>query len=83
MINNRPIPKKILDMYSLENAYSVQDDIAKVSKNINIKGKIIRSDVISNEIYSQKKSDKVKRSLLRHDVYKLSLTIQKEIISKL
>lgn len=83
LINNAPIPKKILDMYSLENAYSVEDDMAKVSKNINIKGKIIRADVISNEIYSQKKSDKVKRSLLRHDVYKLSLTIQKEIISKL
>lgn len=67
---SKEIPKNILKRYEQENAYPVKDDFTEESKL-----RVIRADFISNVIYEKPKSDKMIRSLIRHDSAKLAKTI--------
>jgi uncharacterized cofD-like protein len=60
----------ILRRYKEEKAAPVKDDLGS-SKNI----KIIRRNFISNQVYIKPASDKLKRSLIRHDSTKLAKAV--------
>ena len=63
--------KNMLSKYKKENAEPVSDDLKKYIG----KTKIIRKSVISNVIYQKAKSDKLERSLIRHDSDKLAKAV--------
>lgn len=64
VLNNTPIPKKILDLYAKEHEHPVKD-------NLNSDPRSIRADVITT---SQEEAtiDDIHRSYLRHDSHKLT-----------
>lgn len=66
------VPKSILDRYKSEKAEFVQDDLDKLA---NKKIKIVRSNLVSSDFYEKPKSDKLVRSLVRHDQSKLAKII--------
>lgn len=63
-------PKDILEKYKQESAFPVKDDLGKSSHL-----RIIHKSLDSNEVFEKAKSDKLKRSLIRHDPVKLARTI--------
>ncbi|MGB6838959.1 MAG: gluconeogenesis factor YvcK family protein [Microgenomates group bacterium] len=63
-------PRGILKRYREEKAEPVKDDL---QKNNNLR--IIRRSFVSQKVYSKPKSDKLKRSLIRHDSKKLAKVI--------
>jgi len=70
MNKNGKIPPSILKRYKEEKAYLVKDDLE------NQQGvKIVRRSLVSEKIYEKPKSDKLKRSLVRHDPTKLAKVI--------
>lgn len=64
------IPANILRRYKQERAYPVKDDLGS-RKDINI----LRRSLISSKIYEKPKSDKLKRSLIRHDSEKIAKAV--------
>src|SRR4030042_3780976 len=60
--NGKNIPDWVLARYKEEKAEPVIDDIKQ-----NAKLKVLRGDLISGDIYIKPGSDKLKRSLIRHD----------------
>lgn len=66
----KKIPKTILERYKKEKSYPVKDDLGS-RRDI----KIIRRHMTSSKIYEKPKSDKLKRSLIRHDSKKLARAI--------
>lgn len=64
---NRDYPKGILEKYEEEHASLVKDNL----KN----GVAVRVDLISGEVHKKHSSDKLKRSLIRHDSKKLAKAI--------
>jgi len=70
LINSvKKIPASILKKYEAEKAELVPDDLKKT------KMKIVRKQLISNKVYKKSKSDKLIRSLVRHDSTKLAKAI--------
>jgi uncharacterized cofD-like protein len=70
LINSvRKIPGSILKKYEAEKAELVRDDLKKT------KIKVVRKQLISNNIYKKSKSDKLVRSLIRHDSEKLAKAV--------
>lgn len=67
---NGTIPKSVLNRYKEESAYPVEDDLQK-ERDI----QVVRAKVISSEVYQKPKSDKLQRSLIRHDPDKLAREI--------
>ncbi|MCX6705849.1 MAG: YvcK family protein [Candidatus Woesebacteria bacterium] len=63
--------KKMLSKYKKENAEPVKDDLKRYTG----KTKIIRKSLISNKVYEKPKSDKIERSLIRHDSDKLAKVV--------
>lgn len=76
LINNAPLPKKILGKYKKEkNDTPVQDDI---------KGshyKIIRDDFLLKKVMKKEEADHLYRSLIRHDDRKLGKTLHQIMTS--
>jgi len=72
---SKEFPEGILDRYKLEKAKPVADDL-KDTKLM----KVIRDDFISGEVYEKPSSDKLKRSLIRHDPDKLAKAIVKIVV---
>ncbi len=70
----KKLPPGVLRRYKDERAYPVKDDL-----NENPALKVVRRSLISNKIYSKPKSDRLKRSLIRHD----STRVARAIISLL
>lgn len=64
--------KNLLEKYKEEHAKPVMDDL-KNSKGM----KVIRKNMMASEIYTKHKSDKLTRSLIRHDSEKLAREIYK------
>ena len=62
-------PKGILERYKIERAYPVKDDLN------GSRLEVIREDFIANKIFKKAKSDKLRRSLIRHDQEKLAKAI--------
>lgn len=70
LINSaKKIPTAILKKYKVENAEMVCDDLEKS------KIKAVRKQLISNKVYKKPKSDKLVRSLIRHDPEKLAKAV--------
>lgn len=67
--NNYKFSKAILEAYRKENAKPVEDDL------LNKRYKVIRRDLISQMLYRKAKGDNLTRSIVRHDVKKLSIAI--------
>lgn len=63
-------PKNILKRYKEENSSPVKDDLNKSNEL-----KIVKRNLISQKIYNKPLSDKLKRSLIRHDSEKLAKAI--------
>lgn len=68
IINNQPIPASILQAYQKQKEYPVIDDLADDPR-------LIRRRLLAKTTYQKPKSDRLKRSLLRHDPQKLAKTI--------
>lgn len=66
----KTFPMGVLRKYKDESAYPVKDDF-----NSCIKPKIVRGDFISKRVFEKPKSDKLTRSLIRHDSDKLAKAI--------
>lgn len=64
---SKNISAKVLKKYKLENAELVIDDLGKDG--------VVRADLVSSEIYQKPKSDKLVRSLIRHDSDKLAKVV--------
>ena len=76
VVNSKKIPSYIISNYKeVDKAVPVEDD---VGGNYG-KAKIIRGDLLNDNIYIKSSSDKIKRSLVRHSSDKLSKIIS-EII---
>jgi len=70
LINSaKKIPGSILKKYEAEKAELVHDDLKKT------KMKIVRKQLISSKVYKKFESDKLVRSLIRHDSEKLAKAI--------
>lgn len=70
LINStKKIPSSILKKYEAEKAELVWDDLKKT------KIKVVRKQLIANKVYKKSKSDKLVRSLIRHDSEKLAKAI--------
>jgi uncharacterized cofD-like protein len=63
-------PKGILARYKQEKAFPVNDNL----ENMNGLG-VLRRSLVSSKIFDKSKSDKIKRSLIRHDPKKLAKAI--------
>jgi 2-phospho-L-lactate transferase/gluconeogenesis factor (CofD/UPF0052 family) len=73
LINNSPIPKRIIQKYKrLENEVPIEDDVKSVKSCI-----VIRRDLIGTSEVKREKGDKLVRSLIRHDKGKLGEVLKK------
>ncbi len=68
--NSKDFPKKILAKYKAEGAEIVKDDLNGIPGI-----KVIRKKLVSGKIYEKPKSDKLVRSLIRHDSAKLAKAV--------
>lgn len=73
--NNFSFPKSALEAYEKENALPVNDNLEE--KDIHSAVKIIRTDLLSEEIPEKIKGDALKRSMIRHDPDKLRVAVLK------
>lgn len=74
MINNASLPADVVEAYSFDNEYPVEDDITDK------KYSVIRDDLMGTIQYTQDTADEIKRSLLRHDAHKVANAIINTII---
>lgn len=65
----KKFPRGVLARYKEENARQVKDDLSGGSV------KVIRKNLVSNNIYEKAKADKLTRSLIRHDSAKLAKAV--------
>ncbi|MCA9392291.1 YvcK family protein [candidate division WWE3 bacterium] len=68
LINNAPLPQEAIGLYEAEKDYPVVDDLEDDER-------IIRCDLLSQEIVKNEKGDSIKRSLIRHDPEKFGRAI--------
>ncbi len=67
------MPGEILDRYKKAKSIEIEDDLQEMFGHT----KIIRANVVAKEIYRKPKSDKLVRSLIRHDSDKLAEALVK------
>lgn len=72
ILTHASAPKHVLDAYAKERTFPIEDDMQKDMR-------VIRGDFMQKQIVQRASSDKVKRSLLRHDSAKLAKVIEKLI----
>ncbi len=77
--DNHHLPSLIKGKYKEEKAKLVDDDLA--SKRTYRGSRLIRADLLSNLIYQKQDSDKLTRSLVRHDPAKMT-TVLNQIMVK-
>ena len=70
---NRKFPAGVMSRYKQERAYLTKDDLTDKD------AKVVRGDFVSSKVFKKAKSDKLRRSLIRHDPEKLA----KKLISLL
>lgn len=76
VINNGEIKKEIIDWYADGNEIEVKNDLS----NDNFWGTIINKDLIDNQNYNKSVSDRLTRSILRHNPKKLAKVLASIII---
>jgi uncharacterized cofD-like protein len=62
VINNTPLPQEVFPLYEAEYEFPVEDDLKD-----NGSFTIIRDNLLSQAVIKKSSSDKLKRSLIRHD----------------
>ena len=65
-------PKTVLKKYEEEKAYPVKDDLDSLGER---SIEAVRTDLVSDIVFEKSKSDKLHRSLIRHDSDKLAKAI--------
>ncbi|OGM20399.1 hypothetical protein A2714_01635 [Candidatus Woesebacteria bacterium RIFCSPHIGHO2_01_FULL_38_9] len=70
LVNNGKIPKKAIEWYKKVKAKPVKDNLNRVTKT-----RVVRTNFVDNEFYQKPRSDKLTRSLVRHDSDKLAKVI--------
>lgn len=70
---NLHLPPQITEKYQEESARLVKDDLAK--KRLYHHARLIRTDLVSNLLFEKPSSDKLTRSLVRHDPAKIAATL--------
>lgn len=68
--NTKTFPRGIITKYKEEKAYPVKDDLGKENGV-----RVIRRSFLSRRVFEKPKSDKLKRSLIRHDSAKLARAV--------
>lgn len=74
LVNKTKLPQNAVDIYKKYNENQVVDDLSKSAYY-----QVIRADILSPGIISRVKSDKLVRSLIRHDSVKLAMQLVKLI----
>lgn len=73
--SNDNYPESSLKAYAKEHAKPVEDDLTKEHLHSGVK--IIRADILSDEVPEKVKGDKLARSMIRHDSQKLAGEVYK------
>ena len=68
VVNSQAVPQSIIEAYAKYREYPVADDLAADRR-------VVRKQLLANSAYQKPSSDKLKRSLLRHDPKTLAQTI--------
>jgi uncharacterized cofD-like protein len=76
ILNNTPIPQKVLKIYEKQKEYPMSYDLEKLKKG----RKVIEADLINETLYQKSKADKLRRSFLRHDSEKTAKIFLEKII---
>ena len=74
LVNNQPIPDAVLQAYAKQEEFPVEDDLGSDKR-------VIRKPLLADKVFGKPKSDKLKRSFLRHDPEKVAWEVM-EIIKK-
>lgn len=69
---NGEYPKEALEKYEEEKAYPVEDNLDSFKSETL---KVVREGLVSDMVFEKASSDKLKRSLIRHDSHKLAKAI--------
>lgn len=69
IINSAPIPREILTAYAAENEYPVIDDLGDDSR-------VIRYELLEEQLFQKQAADTAHRSLLRHNQEKLKTVLE-------
>ena len=72
VINNKPIPDKILKRYKKYQAQPIVNDLSPHHRY-----RIIETDLLSTELVKRVRGDRLQRSLIRHDADKLAAVCMK------
>lgn len=72
IFNSAPVPESITEWYKKNNEKPVKNNL----KTKGYQGQILESDIIDVQQFEQTKSDKLSRSILRHDSEKLAQLIK-------
>ncbi len=68
LANSAQIPQHILEWYKTHNEYVTENDLS----SIQFKGKIVEADLLSDSEFTKTDADVLSRSILRHDIDKLT-----------
>lgn len=71
VVNDSPFPKEVLDLYAEEEEFPVVDNLQNDSYEV------LREDIVADQLSEKSSSDKLKRSLIRHDSDKLAWELMK------
>lgn len=73
--NNDDFPPTALELYQAEQAKPITDNLRQ--QDVATTTKLLRADVLSRVVPQQQASDKIKRSMIRHDPSRLAAQIMK------
>lgn len=76
LLNNKPIPKKILKLYADQGEFPIEDDTKGQ------KYKVLQASLIGDSEVEKTKGDDLVRSILRHDSVKLGKILYHKVIRK-
>ncbi len=75
LLNNAPVKKDIISYYTSHGEHLVEDDLDLLSKV-----KIMRRDLLAQDVYKTTQADKLVRSIQRHDPEKVAKTLRSIIM---
>lgn len=78
IMNKKPFSSNVREFYGKYGEQEVEDDLEQFGRALH-KATIVRADLLANSVHEQAISDKVIRSLVRHDSDKLAHVLKKII----
>ena len=74
IVNSKKIPQSLIDRYeNVDKARPIEDDVGGTFRG----ARIIRANILSDDVYEKSKSDNLERSLVRHDPDRLANVVYK------